>query len=446
MVDGTRSGAATLVRAAAIVTAEAARAVADPSVFTPVEAAELFAGLDRAERAAAAGKAVLAELASSPSVCKLHGHASAADHYAAVAGTSIGAARSALATSGALADLPATKEALLRGEVSASQGQIVADAATVNPRAEAELLAAAKRGRSHRELREDALRAKAAADADREATEARIHAARRCSEHTDGEGAWHLHARGTALTGSIIRSELDLLADQIFRERRGSGTIESTDAYRLDALRRMAENSKAHRLGPTTAAKGKATRSQPGHLALLHLDVAALRRGSLEDGERCELPGIGPISLTTARHLLGDAVLKLVISDGVDVLNVTSLTRGPTQAMRYAMLWTNPTCVVEGCSRTRREFDHVYGKEWATTRHTRLDELEGKCHQHHDLHTRLGWELVVGSGKRALVPPEHPDHPRQARSSPAATRPPPTVSDEPGPQATHQSDLFGDAA
>ncbi|MET0901658.1 MAG: hypothetical protein ABWZ52_00325 [Acidimicrobiales bacterium] len=55
-----------------------------------------------------------------------------------------------------------------------------------------------------------------------------------------------------------------------------------------------------------------------------------------------------------ARVLLDDAVLKLIITKGVDVLNVTSLTRRRTQAMHYASLWTSPTCVVEGCSRPTR--------------------------------------------------------------------------------------------
>jgi len=119
-----------------------------------------------------------------------------------------------------------------------------------------------------------------------------------------------------------------------------------------------------------------------------------------------------------ARDLLGDAVLKLIITKGVDIASVTSLTRGPTQAMHYAKLWTSPTCVVEGCSRTIVEYDHEWGAEYKDTRHTRLDEIERKCHTHHDLHTLHGWALVPGKGERPMVPPDDPRHPRP-RSAPS---------------------------
>ena len=62
--------------------------------------------------------------------------------------------------------------------------------------------------------------------------------------------------------------------------------------------------------------------------------------------------------------------------------------------------------------RLRVEIDHEYGVEWSKTHHTRLDELGPKCSDHHKLKTHHGWALVEGHGKRKLVPPDHPDHPR----------------------------------
>jgi BarA-like signal transduction histidine kinase len=40
----------------------------------------------------------------------------------------------------------------------------------------------------------------------------------------------------------------------------------------------------------------------------------------------------------TARDLLGESIVKLVITNGVDVANVTHLGRGPTAAQRIALL------------------------------------------------------------------------------------------------------------
>jgi hypothetical protein len=41
-----------------------------------------------------------------------------------------------------------------------------------------------------------------------------------------------------------------------------------------------------------------------------------------------------------ARDLLGDAIVKLVITNGVDVANITHLGRGPTTAQKIALMWT----------------------------------------------------------------------------------------------------------
>jgi hypothetical protein len=155
------------------------------------------------------------------------------------------------------------------------------------------------------------------------------------------------------------------------------------------------------------------------YLALLRVDVEALRRGGVTGDQLCEISGVGPVPVTVARELLGDAVLKLVITRGIDVCNVTHLGRGPTAAQRIALAWTSPGCTVEGCARTRVEYDHRL--DWKDTRHTRLDELDPLCEYHHDLRTRRRWALVPGHGKRPLVPPDDPRHPRHQRPKPRRT-------------------------
>jgi hypothetical protein len=92
--------------------------------------------------------------------------------------------------------------------------------------------------------------------------------------------------------------------------------------------------------------------------------LSALVNGRTQNGEVCEIAGVGPVPVATARALLGDAVLKLVLTQGVDVRNVTSLGRGPTAAQKVALLWEQPTCAVEHCGRRARlEADHAHGAE-----------------------------------------------------------------------------------
>jgi hypothetical protein len=398
----------------------------DPAAVPLGWALPTYQSLDEIARLADAGKTLLAARVAESGAHKQRGLNNPAELLAAVSGTSLGAAKGELATSGRLAELPATRAALTAGDVSAAQGRVIADAAATNPEAEASLLAAAERA-NLQELREKALRAKAAADPDPEATEARIHAARRCGASTDAEGASHLHAVATPAQMSDVVAELDALGDQIFRANARAGSMEPREAYSMDALQQMARNSRAFRLGhlvdgavaatPATdgsASKRKRRRQPPtSHTALLRLDVSALWRGHVEGDELCEIVGLGPISVPAARGLLGDAALKLILTKGKQVVNVTSLRRGPDQAMRYALLWMQPHCVAEGCSRARIEHDHRTGVEYRTTKHTRLDELDGLCPCHHKLHTFHGWALVPGppGEKRPMVPPDDPRHP-----------------------------------
>jgi hypothetical protein len=48
---------------------------------------------------------------------------------------------------------------------------------------------------------------------------------------------------------------------------------------------------------------------------------------------------------------------------------------------------------------------------WATSKHTRLDELDPLPH-HHKLKTNQNWSLVAGTGRRPFVGPNDARHPR----------------------------------
>jgi hypothetical protein len=136
----------------------------------------------------------------------------------------------------------------------------------------------------------------------------------------------------------------------------------------------------------------------------------ALTRGTVEGEETCEIVGVGPVPIRIARELLGDAILKLVITKGVDVATVVHLGRGATAAQRIALLWSKPKCANAACSSTFVQLDHR--EAWAETHHTKLDELDPLCPHDHYLKTHHGWSLVDGTGRRAFVAPDDPRHPR----------------------------------
>src|SRR5690606_7829279 len=103
-----------------------------------------------------------------------------------------------------------------------------------------------------------------------------------------------------------------------FARARESGVRECRDAYQFDALTEMARRSHSLRTAPVDPQEVDAGKKRclaaPQHLALLRLDIEALWRGHVEGDELCEITGLGPIPVNTAKGLLGDAVLKLIIT------------------------------------------------------------------------------------------------------------------------------------
>jgi len=149
------------------------------------------------------------------------------------------------------------------------------------------------------------------------------------------------------------------------------------------------------------------------NLTVVRVDLEALTRGATETDETCEIVSLGPISVETARAVLGESILKLVITKGVDVRNVTHLGRGPNTAQKIALLWEHSMCMREGCGHTARlQYNHAYDFEYCKTKHTRVDETEPLCDPDHELQTLHGWSLVVGTGRRPMVPPDDPRHPK----------------------------------
>src|SRR3546814_20650558 len=85
---------------------------------------------------------------------------------------------------------------MAQGRLSTEQADTIADAAAANPAAEGDLLDLAGRANLH-ELRDAALRAKAAADPDDAERHRRQRKERRLTLYTDAEGARHRPIRGT---------------------------------------------------------------------------------------------------------------------------------------------------------------------------------------------------------------------------------------------------------
>jgi hypothetical protein len=119
-------------------------------------------------------------------------------------------------------------------------------------------------------------------------------------------GTFRLDGRLTPESGAVVLAALEPYRERIFAQARKDGRRESYDAYAADALVEMGEHARRCRREPE--------RSSPSAVIHVQVDHAALLRGHLADGETCEIPGIGAISVATAQALASDAIVSAVLT------------------------------------------------------------------------------------------------------------------------------------
>ena len=432
---------------------EAMVAHLDVATLTGAGATRLVARLVTAERVLAAARAQAAGRAAEANQWRHAGERSAASWLARLTGTTPGHAAAELETTAQLNALPATDAARRSGALSELQAREIAAAATADPSAEAELL---RRSRidDAKALRRRCAAIRAAAERDEVAARERIRKARRFRSWSDAEGAFCFAGRGLPEDGAALLAAMKPHQDRAFHAARRQGEREGTDAYAYDGLIGLLRHSRDHRCptspsradgrhgqqlldderpGDAGAAPGawspahgqggsgqpatsdEATRTAwvtPGPQAklIVRIDHAALVRGHTIPGEVCEIAGIGPIPVATARELARDAFLTAAVIDGFDVTTVVHLGRSATAHQRTALEARGIVCAVPGCGIVHGlEIDHVDG--WAITKRTRVEHLDWLCHFHHGQKTHKSYRLEGPPGKRTWHPPDPAEPP-----------------------------------
>ena len=371
-------------------------ATLDPDTLEGAFATELVEEFAAIERLAAVGKALCAQRVAKSGVWRRHGDRSPARWMARTTGTSVGNALGVLETAERVGDLPATETALRSGELSEVQAQEIVSAAALSPSSESELLAAAKT-ETVSELKGRCTKVKAAAGADELDRYEAIRARRRLRHFCDPDGAWHLDAVLTPDAGAVVIAALEPYTERVFQAARAQGRRESHQAYAADALVELAEYARA--------CDDQPTRSSPKAMVHVVVDHGALTRGSLEGGESCEIPGIGPIPVATARAWATDAYLSGLLTDGTDIKAVCHLGRTIPARLRTAIQMRDRSCVVPGCDARRQlEIDHITPVTEGGP--TRLDNLARLCRWHHYLKTHRGYRLSGGPGSWRFANPE----------------------------------------
>jgi hypothetical protein len=354
----------------------------EPALITTGDAARALDLFSAIEKTIVAAKTLVASRAACSDRWKREGHRSPAHWVAETMGSGIGESTGLIENSERLVELPETTEALRRGELSGAQLREIAATAAAHPRAESELLEAAKRN-GLRGLRDECRRVKARSMSE---TEARaryeeIRKNRSLQMWTDQDGVGRIDGRLAPDDFARFCGAIKAKSTIIFDEARKAGHRESGAAYAADALVALVT-------GGTVSPVGRAATTMH-----LRVDLAALRRGRLEDGEVCEIRGVGPVPLATARNVLGDALLKVIVTDGVDVTSVCHVGRAVPAHIRSALEDRDEKCVVPGCDVAQGlEIDH-YRIAFENDGPTELWNLCRLCRWHHHLKTHRDFVL-----------------------------------------------------
>jgi hypothetical protein len=150
-------------------------------------------------------------------------------------------------------------------------------------------------------------------------------------------------------------------------------------------------------LPPTDPEPGPAVK--PRVEVRVRVDAAALRRDDLVPGDVCEIVGVGPVSSAAARELLGEAVVFVVIHNGVDVQNVTYLGRELSRELLVGVSEQHPRCVDCG---TEHGLENDHDLAVALGGDTSMANLKPRCRADHGDKTRSEASRTIRAGRRRI--------------------------------------------
>ncbi|MSW05927.1 MAG: DUF222 domain-containing protein, partial [Actinobacteria bacterium] len=301
-------------------------------------------------------------------------------------------AQSVVLLANQLQHLPVTTAALLSGDLSGTQAVEVARGAIVAPNTETQLLNLSKHA-TVRDLRDATSRVVAAATDEAERTR-QVHKSRVLTSWIELDGAFNLKARMTVANGALVMAALKPLQDEIFRSARKSGAHERPEAYAADALMALCEKANNAALGPKPGVNAKEKRSsRPNAVINIRVDIDALKRGRTENGEVCEIAGVGPVPVATATEYLGEAFLKLLVMDGTDIRTIAHMGRALPAKLRTGVEERDRVCQVPKCDMSvGLEIDHIV--PFAEGGATSFENLVRLCKRHHLQKTHDGYRLM----------------------------------------------------
>ena len=372
---------------------------AAPGSVSGDQAKRIVAAFAEIERSAASGVALFTPRVVETGSFAKDGHPSAQDWLGSLAGTSASKAKARLAAAERAAADPKLTEALHESELSPDQLGVVATLANEVPEATESLLDLIDQGGSQQELSDTAARLKAAKRSleTERVRRARVHTQRHFRWRRDENGGIRSESYCDEIAWARIAPGLERNARARWKAA-GSEGGDSLAAHRMDAFIEIMGGGGGDGGGGATAKVE----------TLVVIDAAALRRGTTEGDELCEIEGIGPVSVLAATELLTEGGLRYLVKEGFDIKTVTKATRDIARSIDMALIVRDRTCARPGCGkRLGLQIDHRE-VDYSADGPTELDNLVRLCPDCHALKTFGGWRLEGEPGNWKWIAPAHP--------------------------------------
>lgn len=396
---------------------------------TPDELLEVNVELERLRSSVAAVQARLAvEIDVTEAAKTVGGWASPGDYLTAAAAARRGHGQRLLRTGKALCgELAATMAALVAGEVSPEQAQVIATVIRHLP-VDAEVRTLAEKLLLEEAVHLNATELRIAGEhllevidpdghARREekkldAHERSAHLARFLAIVDDGLGGVKIRGRGTVEDAAVIKAALASLSAPAARDLKDSDPelgVEGRDtrdhgARAWDALVETCQKAlDAHVLPTAHGAKPRVMVT----VALTDLQ-SGLGAGVLETGER--------LSVTAIRRLACDAdLIPVVLGSHGQPLDVGRTHRLVTLGIWLALIARDKHCAFPGCRRAPIACEAHHVVPWYAGGQTRLRDMVLLCKAHHTIIHTTDWQVRInpGDGRPEFKPPRVGLRPRE---------------------------------
>ncbi len=333
------------------------------------------------------------------------GHLSSASWLSTRFKVGWGTARREVRIAKGLEEMPATRSALERGDISMSAVKVLVAARQEDPEAfdsaEAQLVEAATI-HSMNDLRRIASywRQRVKREAAVEGEEA-LRARRRLHASMSFLGMVRVDGDLDPETGETLLTALQAVLDA---EARSGGSDERTPAQRrADALGEVCRQWLDRSERPSVAGE------RPHVTVTIDADTLTEPDGDVNGSSwTSELDHAGPVDAHAARRLACDAtVMRVVLSGRSEPLDIGRRTAVIPPSMRRAVIVRDRRCRFPGCDRPHTWCDAHHVVHWADGGPTAARNLLLLCRRHHrKVHERGGFQLELLDGRPVFRRPD----------------------------------------